>query len=64
MVLVHQPYMGKMLRHQRPRKEEGGGSGMEDHEALIIIVIIPFSVKLGTFRPQLAYGSQQLFLRP
>ena len=28
--------------------------GMEDHKALIIIVIIPFSVKLGTFRPQLA----------
>ena len=54
MVLVHEPYMGKMLRHQRPRKEEGGGGGVEDHKALIIIVIIPFSVKLGTFRPQLA----------
>ena len=49
MVLVHQPYMGKMLRHQRPRKEEGGGSGMEDHEALIIIVIIPFTSRRKPF---------------
>ena len=47
MVLVHQPYMGKMLRHQRPRKEEGGGLEMEDHEALTIIVIIPFYLSLG-----------------
>ena len=58
MVLVHQPYMGKMLRHQRPRKEEGGGSGMEDHEALIIIVIIPFPYKLWIYRPNSLYGSQ------
>ena len=27
MILVHQPYMSKMLRHQRPRKEEGGEVG-------------------------------------
>ena len=53
-VPVQIPLLGKMLGHQRPCKEEGGGWGLEDHEAQIIIVIIPFSVKLGTFRPQLA----------
>ena len=46
MVLVHKPYLGKMLSHQRPRKEEGGGSGMEDHEALVTLVNIPLSTKL------------------
>ena len=54
MALVHEPHLGKMLGHQRPRKEEGG---MEDHEALIITVIIPFLLYVGNFSMQLLGGS-------